>query len=310
MLSDRIRISGKGDVAISAETADKLLSSGSGEAALLYIFLLRNGGECSSGAAKLKLDAASFETGMTVLKRLGLVQNAESTMPALSASVPEYSPSDIAREMERGPEFRGLVEETQRRLGKVLSSADLGILLSLYDQLGLPTEVLFLLITYCVEQAVRRYGEGRTPTMRQIEKEAQVWVHRELYTTELALAYLKKAEETRTKIGAIRQAIRIKNRELSPSEENYAASWVEMGFSADAIELAYDRTILNTGDLKWPYMNSILKKWHEKGLHTIKEIESGDTSEKKLKKAAAASQEGDYERNAMEWLKRYNKDDK
>jgi len=27
-------------------------------------------------------------------------------------------------------------------------------------------------------------------------------------------------------------------------------------------------------ELKWPYCNGILKKWHEKGLHTVEEIEN------------------------------------
>ena len=31
-----------------------------------------------------------------------------------------------------------------------------------------------------------------------------------------------------------------------------------------------------TGARKWPYLNRILMSWHEKGLHTPEEIETGD----------------------------------
>ena len=41
--------------------------------------------------------------------------------------------------------------------------------------------------------------------------------------------------------------------------------------------MAYERTCENTGALKWAYMNSILKSWHENGLHTPQEIARGDT---------------------------------
>ena len=33
---------------------------------------------------------------------------------------------------------------------------------------------------------------------------------------------------------------------------------------------------MNTGGLRWPYLNSILKSWHEQGLTTRRQIEQGD----------------------------------
>ena len=40
--------------------------------------------------------------------------------------------------------------------------------------------------------------------------------------------------------------------------------------------MAYERTCLNTGGLSWAYMNKILQRWHEAGLHTAEAIQSGD----------------------------------
>ena len=42
------------------------------------------------------------------------------------------------------------------------------------------------------------------------------------------------------------------------------------------IALAYERTCLATGGLKWPYMDAILRRWDEQGLRTVAEIEQGD----------------------------------
>ena len=80
----------------------------------------------------------------------------------------------------------------------------------------------------------------------------------------------------RTATGAIRRVLNIRDRELSASERRYAESWVSMGFGPEAVEIAYDRTLVKTGKLAWGYMNSILTSWHEKGLHTPAEIAGGD----------------------------------
>ena len=40
--------------------------------------------------------------------------------------------------------------------------------------------------------------------------------------------------------------------------------------------MAYERTCLNTGGLNWNYMNKILQRWHEAGLHTAEAVRSGD----------------------------------
>jgi len=40
--------------------------------------------------------------------------------------------------------------------------------------------------------------------------------------------------------------------------------------------MAYERTCLNTGGLSWAYMNKILQRWHEAGLHTAAAVNGGD----------------------------------
>lgn len=40
-------------------------------------------------------------------------------------------------------------------------------------------------------------------------------------------------------------------------------TWLSWGFGEKEIQLAYEKTCMNTGGLKWPYLNSILKSWHE-----------------------------------------------
>jgi DnaD/phage-associated family protein len=91
-------------------------------------------------------------------------------------------------------------------------------------------------------------------------------------------------------------------------EREYLDAWVDMGFPNDAIRLAYERTVLKKQTLNWPYMNSILKSWHSKGLHTLAQIQAGDSDRpRKVPAAGAAPAQGGDERmrRDMERLERY-----
>ena len=57
---------------------------------------------------------------------------------------------------------------------------------------------------------------------------------------------------------------------------------------AYVILLAFDRTVTNTGGLKWGYMNKILSNWKEKDLRTVAEIEEKDSRGGKPAKAVSA----------------------
>ncbi len=70
-------------------------------------------------------------------------------------------------------------------------------------------------------------------------------------------------------------------RKLTSAEEQYLFKWIQMGFPDDAVKLAYEKTCINTGGLKWAYMNSILTSWHEKNLHTVQDITLGDCAPKR-----------------------------
>ena len=190
--------------------------------------------------------------------------------------VPAYQRSDILERLESGGEFRSLVAEVERKLGKKLTVPDIGILLGLQDYLGLPGDVIYLLVCHCAERIQRRYGPGRRPAMRQIEKEGYAWARKGIDSQRAAAAYLKQYAQRQETIPLYMRALGLGERAPSPSEEKYLTAWQEMGFAPEAVALAADKTILKCHELKWPYCNGILKRWHEAGLHTPEEIQSGD----------------------------------
>lgn len=188
-----------------------------------------------------------------------------------------------------GQEFSSLTSAVEEKLGKKLTTPDIAILLGLYDQLGLPADVIYLLVNFCSERTVQRYGEGRRPTLRQIEKEGYTWARLGLLTQESAAGYIKKYQRSREALPRMMRLLRLGDRQPAPSEERYLLAWEGMGFDDAAIELAYDKTVVKCKELKWPYMNKILNSWHEKGLHTIAQVQSGD---RPVGKRASASRQG------------------
>jgi len=275
-------------LALSVADVDKLLAMADGVCALLYIYLLRSGGSCDPAQAARALrcteaeiqDAAQRLRAMDISAFSPVLQSRESSTHARPLpppdETPEYTSEELARRSSSDPAFSGLVAETQRVLGKLLSGAELRILFGLYDRLGLQPEVILLLINHCAERSRKRYGDGRNPSLRSIEKEAYIWADREILTLEQAEAHLATLARREALSGQLCRVLGLRGREPSPSERRYMDSWLGMGFSPEALAIAYDRTILGTGRLSWRYMDSIVRSWHGKGLHTPEEIEAGD----------------------------------
>lgn len=265
-------------VSISATAAQTLLRLGNGDAALLYIWILQNSGRFSpaDAAAALSRTQAEIESAVAALAAAGLLTASAPPMNECADETREYTAADIKNELQNGSDFRILVDEAQALLGKVLSSGDLIKFFGIYNDLHLPSEVLLQLIGYCAEECRRRYGSGRVPTMRYIEKTAFAWEREGIFSIDDAEAYLKRVSRLRSATGEIKSALGIYDRDLTQTERKYVESWLDMGFNADAVEIALDRTAIKTGKLSWGYMDSIMRSWHEKGLHTAAEIEKGD----------------------------------
>jgi len=270
---------GEESVALPSSVIRTLEQRGDGDAALLYLALLRHRGTVQprSLAGELRWERGRIEQAESVLRELKLIAPSEGEEPLAPAEErPEYQAGEVADKLERSEEFRRLTAEVERRLGKRLTTPDVAVLLGLNDFLGLSPDVIYLLVCHCAEKTERRLGEGRRPGMRQIEREGYAWARMGIDTQAAAAEYLKTYADRSRAVPQYMKALGLSAREPSPSEEKYLLSWQALGFSPDAVALAYDKTVLRCHELKWPYLNGILKRWNEEGLHTPEEIEKGD----------------------------------
>ncbi len=275
---------------LSAEEADRLLASADGTAALLYLHILRSGGFSMSAAVRvLRRSETEIAAAAETLRRLGLLQKPEEPLP--QSELPQVDAEDLVARGATDGAFRGLVSEAEKTLGRVLSANDLRVLFGIYDHLGLPADVIMLLLHHCVEEYQARSGPGRMPTMRYIEKEGWFWAKQEIWSLDAAERHLQLYRQRQAATEQIREALQIYGRGLTASEKNYIESWLALGFGADVIALAYDRTVSRTGRLAWKYMDTILRSWSEKQLFTPEEIEANDPMQRPKSARPAADKE-------------------
>lgn len=271
----------KGDesITLSGPVTRRLLERGDGDAVMLYITILRHRGTVMprSLAGELRWDKDRIEAAEQVLRELHLIAPPAADVAEPAEEKPTYSREDVAGSLEGDGIFKNLVSEVERKMGKQLTTPNVATLLDLYERLGLPADVIYLLVSHCVERVENRYGPGRKPGMKQIEREGYRWARKGIDTQAAASAYLVKYAERKKAIPLYMRALNLPERPPSTTEERYMNGWQEMGFPPETVAIAGDRTILKCQELKWPYCNGILKKWHEAGLHTPEQVAMGDT---------------------------------
>lgn len=253
-------------------TLRRLLLSGSPDGVMLHLYL-QSGNPLEKAAAELHLSDNQVTCAAAVLRQLGLYTEAKTTF--VPGERPAYSEQDVMHAMSGDQEFRVIYSEVERLLGKTLNTEELKILLGFRRYLGLPGEVISVLVSWCRERA-RQKGSLRNPSLRTIEKEAYHWAEQGIDTLEEAAAYIRSRNLRNSRMEKLKGILQIRGRALTPGEERYALAWLDMGFDDEALADAYERTCLNTGGLNWPYMNKILTRWHEAGLHTLEAIRRGD----------------------------------
>lgn len=258
---------------LESDELRRLFGAASSDAALLYLYI-RCGNEPADAQRELQMTGSRYDCASATLRQLGLWVD-DKRLSIVPGERPNYTERDVLESMDRDDSFRALYGEVQRRLGKTLNTEELKILLGFVRYLGLSADVICVLISYCQERS-RRKGSTRNPSLRTVEKEAYAWAEQGIDTLEEAAAFIQRQNVYHSRLSQLTRLLQIRGRSLTAAEERYAKAWLEMGFTDDVFTMAYERTCVNTGGLSWAYMNKILIRWHEGGMHTADEVRSRD----------------------------------
>lgn len=257
---------------------ERLMPSANGAYVKVYLMALALGvrsEEMSTAemAGKLNLLESDVVNALEYWNKLGALKYSREQVSFGSAvsEVQESKPQkkdmeEIRGAMTENPELADLCTLSQEILGKTLRNKDIETLYWFYDELGLSPEVITMLLEYCVSKDKRN--------MNYIEKVAISWHENGIVTIDAADRFINNEKEKSGYFYSLRKLFGIDNRSLSKTEETYLKSWRDdLGMDENMVGLAYEYCIMQTSKLSFPYMNSIIKRWNELGIHTVPEAE-------------------------------------
>lgn len=205
----------------------------------------------------------------------------------MTSSIPADSVSDSAalasttniqqyRSRKERAEFKELLFVAEQYLGKTLSATDIDQITYFYDTLNMSAELIEYLIEYCVENGHK--------SMHYINKVALSWHEKNITTVNLAktssFLYNKNCY-------CVLNAYGIKGRGPAASEIAYIRKWSEeYGFALEVILEACDRTMNSIHQPSFDYTDSILKRWKDKNVRQLKDIDAVDADYRKEKERA------------------------
>ena len=181
------------ELTISKGDLHKLLCAGNADAALLYLYI-QGGNAPESAQEALRMSHTRYSCAMANLRQLGLWSDRPKSL--VMGERPAYTETDVLSAMDQDRDFRAIYGEIQRQLGRSLNTEEMKIILGFIRYLGLPVDVISVLVCYCQDRA-RRKGGLRNPSLRTIEKEAYAWVNREILTLEQAEEYISFSRQRR-----------------------------------------------------------------------------------------------------------------
>lgn len=198
------------------------------------------------------------------------------------------SSMEIAERIDESPEIGHLFNEAQQKLGKTIGYDGQCTLLLLHDHYGLPTDVLFMLIDYCVSIGKTNYS--------YIQAVGKDWGTREIDTLDKAAEQITSLRKANTLWRDFAKYAGIVNPRPTTKQASYLRRWgEELKFNLDIIILAYEEMANHTGKLNFNYIDKVLSNWHAKGYKTPEDIESAASEQKERKLKPSSGVNASYD---------------
>ncbi len=210
--------------------------------------------------------------------------------PVSRAVKPE--PGYVSKRLKTDKNLVLLMDEAQRILSKVFSNSDTATLIMLHDTDGLPVEVILMLLEHCVQ-----IGKGN---MRYIERTGIQWASEGITTINLAEEKIRRYSESTTAWNTVAAVFGIRlTGTPTKNQLSFADTWVnQWSFTEDMLRLAYESCVDSKGEMKLPYINAILRKWHEAGFTKPQQVAELNSTHRNKKKPT--SETASYDLDAYE----------
>ena len=203
----------------------------------------------------------------------------------ISVTPSKPSSKEIVERIDESPEIGHLFNEAQQLLGKTIGYDGQCTLLLLHDHYGLPTEVLFMMIDYCVSIGKSNYA--------YLEAVGKDWGTREIDTLEKAAEQISILKNANSVWKEFAQNAGITNPRPTVKQTEYLRRWnSEWKFGINMIILAYEEMANHTSKLSMAYIDKILMNWHEKGFRKPEDVEKASEEQKSKVKSVQKTGNG------------------
>ncbi|NDL66732.1 DnaD domain protein [Anaerotalea alkaliphila] len=268
-------------ILVSNDFIDNHLAGANGDFVKVYLLAERLSAEGSSPlsvgdiADRLHLTESDVERAIRYWQSKEVWRLAEEGAPPSSAppspllpadQKPGYTVEELARFMEQ-TELKELIYITQKYMGKILTQNDISTLVSFHDWLGLPVEVIEILVEYCV------MGDHRN--MRYMEKVALDWAENNIKTVAQAKY---RSQVFNKRYFAVLKAFGLGDRTPTPPQIQVMDRWFAYGFDLPIIEEACHRTVQAINKPEFKYADKMLASWHESKVRTLEDIQKLDAA--------------------------------
>ena len=183
------------------DTLDKLIAVGDGDAALLYLYILRHGSEDGRTAARaLHLSAERYERAAFTLNNLSAPAAETKNTEKSENAAPQYTAAELRRARNEDGEFSAVCDAAENAFGRALTEGMLRSLLTAYDHLGLDGGAIIELLSYLKNEK----GEVR---LSDIKRETYQWADMGIVNAQDAQQYLARRVGEKPFIEALYRAL-------------------------------------------------------------------------------------------------------
>lgn len=224
------------------------------------------------------------QTMVSSLGRQTVFEEKEDTPQVVIPPKHVYSSTQVKefksahKDSDMGVDVFGLAEMYRN---KPITSSDVNTIMYICNDLCFPDELFDHLLQYCTSRGKSDF--------RYIEKVAISWKENGVTTPEeadnLPGRYGKKVYEIMRQLGKTGNT-------PTDREVSYITKWTdEYGFPDDVITEACGRTVMATEKHRLEYADSILTKWKDNGVRSLKDVEALDREFGSREKSKAAKKD-------------------
>ena len=260
-------------LAVPMEVVDKHLPSASGLYVKVLLAVLRaDRADTAEIASRLSVPESEVVEAVRYWIRSGIFSQEDPApkpvrprQPEVVFSAQSLTPAEIQERVDQNQDIRFLFSMAESIFGNLLTSTQQRGLLYIHEALGLPVDVIVMALQYCVSIGKKNFA--------YIQKLCTAWADQDINTHAKAEEYIRCQTQRHSREQQVCERFGIRGRTLSAQQSKMVQSWFDdFGYDIEMIGEACERTLNAINQLSFPYINTILKSWYEKGIRTPQEI--------------------------------------